>query len=137
MAKGILKMIEFPDIPLIIGGASVGALPGCSSYKVNKEDVDNNSKRSTNGYMFRNRVRKNVTSVSASWNELTESQLKAILDACEPDEFRVIVFDPASETRYTEITKAYAGANKTYEMVRKVDNNGYSKWSLSISLISY
>ena len=128
------KVIEFEN-GLVVG--SNGAVRAPSTYKVNTGDLDLESKRSTSGYLNRNRVRggKNTAyTLEVSWNKLTWSELVSLIEAGNNAKFTLTFLDPASKNGYV-IKTMMRDANMSYEMISIDDEEAY--WTTSMAFVEY
>ena len=67
-----------------------------TSYKINWEDLDNDSYRSvTNGNLIRNIIKRRWAKVSMSWNVLTALEVNTILTAVNKDNVTFTMKSPA------------------------------------------
>lgn len=114
-----------------IGGID---MPNPSTYQVGTEDLDSeNSKRTEDGIMRRDRIRAEVYSLSLSWEALTAEQLTTVATALRPAAFNVTFFDPVTCTEKT--ISAYA-AKKSAELVRKMNESNKTKsyWNYTATI---
>lgn len=114
-----------------IGGID---MPNPSTYQVGTEDLDSeNSKRTEDGIMRRDRIRAEVYSLSLSWEALTAEQLTTVATALRPAAFNVTFFDPVTCTEKT--ISAYA-AKKSAELVRKMNESNKTKsyWNYTVTI---
>lgn len=141
----MISLINFLDKGVFTGGDRTRDkyIPNPSQYSVQESDIDLNSKRSTTGYLTRNRVRTNAYTVTCSWDKLSESQLDLLRWACSPARFRLKFrhnqLDPetgAVTSRFTTDDAMYTDANRTFELVFTEDDE-HDYWSASLSFISY
>ncbi|HZK00836.1 MAG TPA: DUF6711 family protein [Tissierellaceae bacterium] len=107
-------------------------LPTPAKYRNNEYDVDAaDSGRVETGVMKRTRVRQGVQKIEASWNALTESQLRIILKAIEPSSMSVKFYS----TKGMITRRMYVG-DRTAELTKYYDSRD-RRWDLSLNLIEF
>ena len=78
-------------------------MPSPSSYKINWEDLDNDSYRAvTNGNLIRNIIKRRWAKVSMSWNVIDETKVNQILSAVNADNRTFKMLSPAFGNGYIE-----------------------------------
>ena len=76
-------------------------MPSPSSYKINWEDLDNDSYRSvTNGNLIRNVIKRRWAKVSLSWNVINSTTVDQILSAVNRDDVTFKMLSPAFGNGY-------------------------------------
>lgn len=85
-----------------------------SSYKIDWEDLDKNSYRSTiNGNLFRHPLSKHWYKIAFSWNYLTASEVKTIVEKVNSDNLYIRCQSPAFGTNSTVILQGYVSKIST------------------------
>lgn len=85
-----------------------------SSYKIDWEDLDKNSYRSTiNGNLFRHPLSKHWYKIAFSWNYLTASEVKTIVEKVNQDNLYIRCQSPAFGTSSTVILQGYVSKIST------------------------
>lgn len=85
-----------------------------SSYKIDWEDLDKNSYRSTiNGNLFRHPLSKHWYKIAFSWNYLTASEVKTIVEKVNQDNLYIRCQSPAFGTNSTVILQGYVSKIST------------------------
>lgn len=97
VTTGITNWLEIDDV--------VMPTPMGVKYSYSVFDSDN-SKRSETGVLHREVIRKNVHSPTFTF-KLQTADYRKLMNAIEPDVFKVKYLDPKSETGYTTIPEAY------------------------------
>ncbi len=78
-------------------------MPSPSTYKINWEDLDNDSYRSvTNGNLVRNVIKRRWAKVSLSWNVLDASDVNTICSSVNQDNTTFRVISPAFSNGFIE-----------------------------------
>ena len=134
MFKGTL--LEFENGLTVGNGCMID--PTVSSYKVDTSDVDLDSKRSTAGYMKRNRIRggkEAAHTVSVYFQRLSWEDLEKLIDAGDAEQFTLKFLDPGRKGRYfTGIM--YRDANMSYELVN-IETLGEATWSTTMTFVEF
>lgn len=74
-------------------------MPSPSSYKINFEDLDNDSYRSvTNGNLIRNIVKRRWAKVAMQWNFISASDVSTIMSSVNADNTTFKMYSPAFGT---------------------------------------
>lgn len=101
-----------------------------SSYKLNWEDLDNDSYRSvTNGNLIRNVIKRRWAKLSLSWNVLTAAEVSTICSAVNKDTVYFKILTPAWGTQGFLTFKGYVSKIET-ELLE-----GMIGYSLSFNII--
>ena len=78
-------------------------MPSPSSYKINWEDLDNDSYRSvTNGNLIRNIIKRRWAKIGLTWSVTDAATVKAVLGAVNKDNVTFKVISPAFSNGYIE-----------------------------------
>lgn len=137
--------IHFLDKGIYTGGDRTrkNYIPNPSSYSVTESDIDLNSKRSTSGYLNRNRVRKDVYSVECVWDKLSRNQVNLLRYASSPKDYRFkFRWDLLNENtgavidKYTTCEHMYTDANRTFEQT-STESDGVDYWTATLTFIEY
>ena len=106
------------------------ALPAPNSYRVQLSDLDSeDTGRTEDGHLVRQRVRAGVAKLSVSWAALSTEQCALILNATAADRFEVSYFFGTIRTAFM-----YAG-DRTADL--KAAHNGQGVWEVTMNLIEY
>lgn len=101
-----------------------------TSYKLNWEDLDNDSYRSvTNGNLIRNVIKRRWAKLSMTWKVLTASEVSAICSAVNEDEVYFKILSPAWDTNGYISFKGYVSKIET-ELLE-----GMIGYSLSFNIV--
>ncbi len=85
-----------------------------SSYKIDWEDLDKNSYRSTiNGNLFRHPLSKHWYKIAFSWNYLTADEVKTIVEKVNSDNLYIRCQSPAFGTNNQIILQGYVSKIST------------------------
>lgn len=140
-----LQYINFLDKGIYTGGSlnRQNYIPNPTGYTVNEADIDLNSKRSTDGYLNRNRVRKDVYSVACTWERLSRQQVNLLRWASSPKDYRLrFKWDVLDETTgavtsiYTTCDHMYTDANRSFEQI-STESDKVDYWSATLTFIQY
>lgn len=143
--RNTIALLTFPDTNVYTGGdiSREGYIPNPSQYSVQESDIDLNSKRSTNGVLQRNVVRKKTYSISCSWDRLSEHQLDKLRYAWAKDKFSLkFRHNEISESagtvtsRFVTRPAMYVDANRVFELV-STESDTEDYWSVSITFVEY
>lgn len=121
----------------LIVGRGDGVIPP-STYKVSTSDIDLDSKRSTSGYLTRNRIRGGNTAaytVDVTWDRISWDELQLLIEAGEDESFNLEFLDPKSKGGYT-IKTMYRDANMEYTMIN-IDSESEAFWTTSMSFVEF
>jgi hypothetical protein len=121
----------------LIVGRDGGVIPP-STYKVSTSDVDLDSKRSTAGYLTRNRIRGGNTTaytLEVSWDRISWEQLQTLIAAGDAESFTVKFLDPKSKGGYTTKTM-YRQADMEYTMIN-ISGLDDAFWSTTMSFVEF
>ena len=111
---------------IIANGVS---LPEPSAYKATAQDIDSeNTGRNENGVMFRERIRKDVYKIQASWQNISESDKDTIINAIQNATFSVTFFY-GTQT----LTKTMYVGDRSCDLVWKPQTG--SIWNVSVNFI--
>lgn len=115
---------------LVVDGV---AMPSPTSLGIKYADIDSpNSGRSDNGYLNRERLRANVTTLSLEWEFLTSAEVAKIVNAISPVSIQV----QFSATGGLSRAKTMYSGDKNWSMVYfGGDDSSKSRWNLSVNLI--
>lgn len=87
----------------LIWYANGSLMPSPTTYKINFEDLDNDSYRSvTNGNLIRTVIKRRWAKVSLSWNVISGSKVNQVLSAVNQDNVTFKVISPAFSNGYIE-----------------------------------
>ena len=90
------------------------AMKSPSSYKIDWEDLDKNSYRSTiNGNLFRHPLSKHWYKIAFSWNYLTASEVKTIVEKVNQDNLYIRCQSPAFGTNNQVVLQGYVSRIST------------------------
>ena len=90
------------------------AMKSPSSYKIDWEDLDKNSYRSTiNGNLFRHPLSKHWYKIAFSWNYLTASEVKTIVEKVNQDNLYIRCQRPAFGTNNQVVLQGYVSRIST------------------------
>lgn len=90
------------------------AMKSPSSYKIDWEDLDKNSYRSTiNGNLFRHPLSKHWYKIAFNWSYLTASEVKTIVEKVNQDNLYIRCQSPAFGTGNTVILQGYVSKIST------------------------
>lgn len=90
------------------------AMKSPSSYKIDWEDLDKNSYRSTiNGNLFRHPLSKHWYKIAFSWNYLTASEVKTIVEKVNQDNLYIRCQSPAFGTNNQIVLQGYVSRIST------------------------
>lgn len=90
------------------------AMKSPSSYKIDWEDLDKNSYRSTiNGNLFRHPLSKHWYKIAFSWNYLTASEVKTIVEKVNQDNLYIRCQSPAFGTNNQIVLQGYVSKIST------------------------
>lgn len=90
------------------------AMKSPSSYKIDWEDLDKNSYRSTiNGNLFRHPLSKHWYKIAFSWNYLTASEVKTIVEKVNQDNLYIRCQSPAFGTNNQVVLQGYVSKIST------------------------
>ena len=90
------------------------AMKSPSSYKIDWEDLDKNSYRSTiNGNLFRHPLSKHWYKIAFSWNYLTASEVKTIVEKVNQDNLYIRCLSPAFGTNNQVVLQGYVSRIST------------------------
>ena len=121
----------------LVVGRNGGVIPP-STYKVSTDDEDLNSKRSSAGYLTRNRIRGGSTTaytVEVSWDRISWDELVKLIAAGEDESFNLQFLDPKSKGGY--ITKTmYRDAHMEYTMIN-IDGEDDAFWSTTMAFVEF
>lgn len=121
----------------LVVGRNGGVIPP-STYKVSTGDVDLDSKRSSAGYLTRNRIRGGSTTaytVEVSWDRISWDELVKLIAAGENESFTLQFLDPKSRGGYTTKTM-YRDANMEYTMIN-IDGEDDAFWSTTMAFVEF
>lgn len=118
---------------LIVQTGNAEGVRAPSTYSVKHSDVDVDSARSMSGYMQRNKVRGNVTTITLSWNRLSWEEVCRIISATNNPQFTVLYLDPASQGMSSGAF--YRDANMEYSLISYYNDEAY--WTTTLSLVEY
>jgi hypothetical protein len=119
---------------LIVGNG--GDVTPPSAYKVSTEDLDLNSKRSTSGYLTRNRIRGGDTTaytVEVSWDRISWDELVKLIAAGEDASIQLQFLDPKSKGGFATKTM-YRNASMEYTMLN-IDGEGEAFWATTMTFV--
>lgn len=90
------------------------AMKSPSSYKIDWEDLDKNSYRSTiNGNLFRHPLSKHWYKIAFSWNYLTADEVKTIVEKVNQDNLYIRCQSPAFGTNNQIVLQGYVSKIST------------------------
>lgn len=115
-----------------------GSIRPPSSYKVQFSDIDVDSKRSTSGYLSRNRVRGGATAartITVSWTKLTYPELVELIAAGNAAKFQLTFLSPSSVNGFDTAT-VYRDANMEYELVN-IFSDEEAYWTTTMSFVEF
>lgn len=121
---------------LVVGNG--GQVRPPSNYKVTTGDIDLDSKRSTSGYLNRNRVRggsNTVYTVNAKWDRLSWDELVLLIAAGEAQQFSLTFLDPKAVNGLTT-KQMYRDSNMTYELI-KIYSDEEAYWTADMTFIEF
>ena len=105
-------------------------LPAPMTYEVEYNDLDSDDTgRSEDGKLHRNRVRSRVAKIKLGWEQLSTEKVDLILNATAPDSFNVTYYFGTQKTAVM-----YAGS-PSLKLLHV--NQGKAKWNLSFDLIEF
>ena len=121
---------------LVVGNGGEVIPP--STYKVSTGDVDLDSKRSTSGYLTRNRIRGGKTTaytVEVSWDRISWDELVKLIAAGEDASFKLQFLDPKSKGGFATKTM-YRDANMEYTMIN-IDGEDNAFWTTTMTFVEF
>lgn len=121
----------------LIVGKNGGVIPP-STYKVSTSDIDLDSKRSTAGYLTRNRIRGGNSAaytLEVSWDRISWEQLQTLIAAGDAESFTLKFLDPKSKGGYTT-KNMYRQADMEYTMINIADLDE-AFWSTTMSFVEF
>ena len=113
----------------LIWYANNNLMPSPTTYKINWEDLDNDSYRSVvNGNLIRNIIKRRWAKIGLSWNVLQANDVNTICSAVNADNVTFKVISPAFSNGYIEF-KGYVSKMET-ELLE-----GMVGYSLSFNIV--
>lgn len=114
---------------LILNGVTV---KNPDIYKITPNDIHSeNSGRSSSGYMYLERLRRNIPTIELGWSLIFAAEAAIIFSAISPPSFDISYFDLGAMT-----TKTVFVGNRSYTLIRvDTDSPTKSLYSLTLNLI--
>lgn len=109
-----------------------------STYKVSTDDVDLDSKRSTSGYLNRNRIRggsNTAYTVEVSWDRISWDELVKLIAAGEGESLQIQFLDPKSNGGFATKTM-YRNAHMEYTMIN-IDGEDDAFWTTTMTFVEF